>query len=72
MHEETENLPLAKKNVLTWKYHSIKEELVVLEILLSYLRMTRRKHSVKESTGAIEIDLGEYQSEEDVLSPKIC
>ena len=58
--------------MLTWKHHSLKEDLVVLEILLSYLRKMRRKHSVKESTGAIEIDLSEYQSEEDVLSPKIC
>ena len=63
---------LQGKHVLTWKHHSLKEELVVLEILLSYLSKMRRKRSVKESTGAIEIDLGEYQSEEGVLSPKIC
>ena len=62
---------LQGKNVLTWKHHSLNEELVVLEILLNYLRKMRRKRSVKECTGAIEIDLGEYQSEEGVLSPKI-
>ena len=56
--------------MLTWKHHSLNEELVVLKILLSYFREMRRKRSVKESTGAIEIDLSEYQSEEGVLSPK--
>ena len=48
----------------------IKRRVVVLEILLNYLRKMRRKHSVKDSTSAIEIDLSEYQSEEGVLLPK--
>ena len=56
---------------MTWKHLSLNQQLVVLEILLYCMLEMRRKRSVKEPTDAIEIDLGEYQSEEGVLSPKI-
>ena len=56
--------------MVTWKHLSLNQQLVVLEILL-YCMMMRMKRSVKDPTDAIEIDLGEYQAEEGVLSPKI-